>query len=271
MRGRVGEPPITPDLILKLGWAAGRTLATVRRRARRAPARADRQGHAHLRLPARSRARSGPVGGGRRRLPVRTAADAGHRLPDARAAAVGGHRHQRVAQSVRRQRHQVLLRRRRQAARRRRARDRARDGEAARVRAVGGARQGVSRRRRRGRYIEFCKSTFPTELDLRGLQHRRRLRARRRLPRRAAGVPRARRRCDRRSATRPTASNINAGVGATHPAVPRGAGARARRRSRHRARRRRRPAGDGRQRRHDSTTATSCSTSSRATTSGAAR
>ena len=27
MRGRVGESPITPDLILKLGWAAGRTLA----------------------------------------------------------------------------------------------------------------------------------------------------------------------------------------------------------------------------------------------------
>jgi phosphoglucosamine mutase len=27
MRGRVGEPPITPELILKLGWAAGRTLA----------------------------------------------------------------------------------------------------------------------------------------------------------------------------------------------------------------------------------------------------
>jgi phosphoglucosamine mutase len=27
MRGRVGEAPITPDLILKLGWAAGRTLA----------------------------------------------------------------------------------------------------------------------------------------------------------------------------------------------------------------------------------------------------
>ncbi len=27
MRGRVGDPPITPDLILKLGWAAGRTLA----------------------------------------------------------------------------------------------------------------------------------------------------------------------------------------------------------------------------------------------------
>jgi phosphoglucosamine mutase len=27
MRGRVGEAPITPDVILKLGWAAGRTLA----------------------------------------------------------------------------------------------------------------------------------------------------------------------------------------------------------------------------------------------------
>ncbi len=27
MRGRVGDPPITPDQILKLGWAAGRTLA----------------------------------------------------------------------------------------------------------------------------------------------------------------------------------------------------------------------------------------------------
>jgi phosphoglucosamine mutase len=26
MRGRVGDAPITPDVILKLGWAAGRTL-----------------------------------------------------------------------------------------------------------------------------------------------------------------------------------------------------------------------------------------------------
>jgi phosphoglucosamine mutase len=28
IRGRVGESPITPDLVLKLGWAAGRTLAS---------------------------------------------------------------------------------------------------------------------------------------------------------------------------------------------------------------------------------------------------
>jgi phosphoglucosamine mutase len=28
IRGRVGKPPITPDLVLKLGWAAGRTLVS---------------------------------------------------------------------------------------------------------------------------------------------------------------------------------------------------------------------------------------------------
>ncbi len=28
IRGRVGEPPITPDLVMKLGWAVGRTLAS---------------------------------------------------------------------------------------------------------------------------------------------------------------------------------------------------------------------------------------------------
>jgi phosphoglucosamine mutase len=28
IRGRVGEPPITPDLVMKLGWAAGRTLVS---------------------------------------------------------------------------------------------------------------------------------------------------------------------------------------------------------------------------------------------------
>jgi phosphoglucosamine mutase len=27
VRGRVGEPPITPEWVLKLGWAAGRVLA----------------------------------------------------------------------------------------------------------------------------------------------------------------------------------------------------------------------------------------------------
>ena len=27
IRGRVGDPPITPEFVLKLGWAAGRVLA----------------------------------------------------------------------------------------------------------------------------------------------------------------------------------------------------------------------------------------------------
>ena len=31
IRGRVGEAPITPDLVMKLGWAAGRTLVVGRK------------------------------------------------------------------------------------------------------------------------------------------------------------------------------------------------------------------------------------------------
>ena len=148
----------------------------------------------------------------------------GGRLPDARAAAVGGHRDQRVAQSVRRQRHQVLLRRRAPSCptTSRRAIERAMDA-AARVRAVGAssARRGASTTPP-GRYIEFCKSTFPDRARSARHAHRRRLRARRRLPRRAAGVPRARRRRRSRSATSPNGININDGVGATHPEVARG-------------------------------------------------
>jgi phosphoglucosamine mutase len=38
VRGRVGEPPITPELVLKLGWAAGRVLAAQPARAGARPA-----------------------------------------------------------------------------------------------------------------------------------------------------------------------------------------------------------------------------------------
>ena len=38
VRGRVGEPPITPELVLKLGWAAGRVLAAEPARAGTRPA-----------------------------------------------------------------------------------------------------------------------------------------------------------------------------------------------------------------------------------------
>ncbi len=38
VRGRVGEPPITPELVMKLGWAAGRTFAADARRPAGRPA-----------------------------------------------------------------------------------------------------------------------------------------------------------------------------------------------------------------------------------------
>ncbi len=57
-----------------------------------------------------------------------------------------------------------------------------------------------------GRYIEFCKSTFPNELDLRGHEDRGRLRARGGLSHRAEGLSRAGRRSGCRSASNPTAS-----------------------------------------------------------------
>ena len=162
VRGRVGESPITPDWVLRLGHAAG---ACWSRRATidRSPGRAHRQGHPPLRLHARSGARVGAVRGGRRRVPVGPAADARGRAPDARAAAAGRHRDQRLAQSVRGQRDQVLL------------------GGAApscpmrlELAIEAALEQPITLRRRRatsaapsawptrpGRYIEFCKGTFP--------------------------------------------------------------------------------------------------------------
>ena len=76
-------------------------------------------------------------------------ADPGGRLSDPRAAPVGRHRHQRLAQPVRGQRHQVLLRRGRQAARRHRAGDRGAAGRPDRDRALRAAGQGAAAQRRR--------------------------------------------------------------------------------------------------------------------------
>ena len=96
-----------------------------------------------------------------------------------------------------------------------------------------------------GRYIEFCKSTFPERARPARAEARRRLRARRRLPRGTAGVPRARRRRGRgrRRAERHQHQRRRRGDASR---APRARGARARCRPRHRARRRRRPAADGR-------------------------
>ncbi len=159
-------------------------------------------------------------------VPVRAAADAGHRVPDARAAALGGHRHQRVAQPVRRQRHQVLLAGGREAARRRRERrSSARMDDAARLRRLGRARQGAPRRRRGGALRRVLQEHVPARARPARLAHRRRLRARRGLPRRAAGVPRARRATVIAVGVEPDGLNINAGNGATHPDFLAGEGA----------------------------------------------
>jgi phosphoglucosamine mutase len=106
IRGLVGEAPITPDFVMRLGYAAGKVLAS--KRSGRPPDRPDRQGHPHLRLHAGSGAGSRLLRR-RGRDAGRPDADAGHRLPDPRAAPVGRRGDFGLAQPVPGQRHQVLL------------------------------------------------------------------------------------------------------------------------------------------------------------------
>ena len=192
IRGTVGRRRSRPTSCC--GWAMP-SAGCCRRSEAHAPDGADRQGHAHLRLHDRVGARSRLRLGRRRRAAHRPAADARRRLPDARAAARPGRRHQRVAQPVSattassssRPRGEKLpdawepRSRRRWTSRR-----------------SGSTRPALGKARRiddaRGRYIEFCKSTFRSDLSLQGHEDRGRLRARRRLPRRARRLPRARRR-----------------------------------------------------------------------------
>jgi phosphomannomutase len=75
IRGRVDSPPITPDLVLKLGWAAGRTLVSQDGNEARRPARRpDRQGHADLGYLLEAALEAGLSACRRRRLPLRSAA-----------------------------------------------------------------------------------------------------------------------------------------------------------------------------------------------------
>ena len=103
IRGRVGEAPITPDFCLRLGLGRRSSL-----RAQRSSTDPDRKRHADIRLHVRVCPRGRTLVRGCRRTPARADADAGGRVSHAHAARRRRHCHQRLAQSVLRQRHQVL-------------------------------------------------------------------------------------------------------------------------------------------------------------------
>ena len=223
---------------------------------------ADRQGHPHLGLHDRVGAGGRVRLGRRRRAAQRPAADAGRGLPDARAAARPGRGHQRLAQPLRRQRHQVLLGPRREAARRLGARGRGGAGGAA---AVGATRPALGKARRLddagGRYIEFCKSTVPHRpVAARAEDGRRRARMARPTTWRPTSSTNSAPRCitHRLRARRPEHQRRRRCHRAAGPGRARCA--EHRRRLRHRARRRRRPAAAGRRARAGSSTATNCCT-----------
>ena len=154
IRGRVGEPMISPDFVLKLGWAAGHVLGN----GWQGP---DRQGHPHLRLHVRVGPGGRPGGGGARRAPARPHADAGGRLPHPHLPRRGRHRHHRLPQPLPGQRHQVLLRRRRQAPGRGRARHRGTDRSAAAYPRSRQDRQGQAHRRRPGALHRVLQEHHP--------------------------------------------------------------------------------------------------------------
>jgi phosphoglucosamine mutase len=205
IRGTVGQAPITPDFVLRLAHAVGRVL-----RSGGAPHGADRQGHAHLGLHAR--ARWSRLQLGRCRCGAqRAAAHAGRGLPDAGAARWTWVWSSAPATTPSRQRHQVL-----QA-----QGTKLPDAWELAVEAAldeppkwaDSASLGKARRLddARGRYIEFCKSTFPSRPDA--------ARASRSWSmRRMARPTRWRRRCSMSwaprwwpSAARPTASTSTTG------------------------------------------------------------
>ena len=197
VRGRVGDPPITPELVLKLGWAAGRVLAAEPALAGTRPAvliGKDTRISGYL-LEAALEAGlsaagvdvylSGPLPTPAvayltraLRLSAGIVVSASHNPYDDNGIKFFGATGAKLPDSV----EQAIER-----------------AMALPLACVRSADLGKARRidDAAGRYIEFCKSTFPNERDLQGLAHRRRLRERRRLSRRATGVPRARRRGDR--------------------------------------------------------------------------
>ncbi len=207
--------------------------------------RADRQGHPHLGLHDRVGARGRLRLGGRRRAAHRPAADPRRRLPDAGAAPEPRARHQRLAQPVRRQRHQVLLASRREAVRCLGARGRGGDEAVAAVGRFGRPRPGAPARRCAGPLHRVLQEHLQRRAVAQGHEDRRRRRPRRGLSRCARRLPRTGRRggvhrllAERRQHQCRVRRHRAAGAGRR--------GAQPRCRLRHRSRRRRRPAAAGR-------------------------
>jgi phosphoglucosamine mutase len=252
VRGKVGEAPITPEFVMKLGYAAGVTLVARENlpAPRATPGRADRQGHAHLRLHARGRARGRASPPRASTSAVRADADARRRLPHARAAPAGRRRDLAPRTTLRRQRHQVLFRRRHQAARRGRGEIEARlDSRWVRRVRPNSARRAASTTPP-GATSSSARAPSPTSSTCAAEASSSTARTAPAYHIAPQGLPRARRRGDPPSAPSPTASTSTTASARRTRASLRG-GARAQGRPRHRARRRRRPADDGRQRRAD--------------------
>ena len=115
VRGRVGESPITPDFVMRLGYAAGKVLAKGGRGRPAVLLGKDTRISGYM---LESALMAGFCAAGVDVHVDGPVADPGDRLPDPGTAAVRRRGAECLAQSVRGQRHQVLLRRRQQAARR---------------------------------------------------------------------------------------------------------------------------------------------------------
>ena len=243
VRGTVGQSPMTPDFVLRLGYAAGKVLAGQSKH----PAVLIGKDTRISGYMLESALEAGLLRRGRRRAAVRAAADAGvayltralrlsagvvisashnpyadngikffsgdgFKLPDATEAAIEREMEQPMGCN-----------------------------ESAKL----GKR--AARRRRRRPLHRVLQVDLPQRARPEGHAHRGRLRARRGVQHRAARVPRARRRSGRRSASSPTASTSTSR--SARPRRPALQEVRRAGRPRHRARRRRRPRADGRRRR----------------------
>ncbi len=166
IRGTVGQAPITPDFVLRLGHAVGRVL---KRSHDQAPG-ADRQGHPHLRLHAGSRAGSGPELRRGQRGAAGASAHPGRGLPDPGAAGQLG-----VVISASHNPYPDNGIKFFSAQGNKLPDDWEQPVEAAMQEApqwVNAAELGKAQRLddAAGRYIEFCKSTFANDLSLHGLK-----------------------------------------------------------------------------------------------------